>query len=391
MVMEEDTEVSGLTLRNRDGRKDCLKINGCGNVKMEKVESENVKMNNGWFMNICGKRQGSNNREESELLFSILSSSFDNITCEDESAGVIDVEKMIGNVEFSNCSFRGCSSGRKNGKMISLMRSKNMQMKQCLFDGKEERKKELNGEVDVCKWNGSVVDVKESTAEIKDTSFLCNFDGCFSIWGGNAEIEAGNISFNNPSIEGYPSLRRNIICSDSGILNVMSLKGGDGALPNTSMCILNEGCAFEGIASERDSSFFIPVLESVEAREETDKMKLTFKGMLLVPCNLSFSVVKRKGEEKEIEHYAFDSNGFLSEREAEGSATKDLLSGCGDEIEMSEHILFGNAESPSSTNPFILKYASETKGNGDGSIVEREKGSNSSLVLIVCTQLLNHF
>eukprot|EP00770_Monocercomonoides_exilis_P011165 MONOS_11113.1-p1 / transcript=MONOS_11113.1 / gene=MONOS_11113 / organism=Monocercomonoides_exilis_PA203 / gene_product=unspecified product / transcript_product=unspecified product / location=Mono_scaffold00539:43899-45725(-) / protein_length=608 / sequence_SO=supercontig / SO=protein_coding / is_pseudo=false len=157
----------------------------------------------------------------------------------------------------------------------------------------------------------------------------------------------------------------------------MSLKGGDGVLPNTSLWMLNEGCGFEGIVSERDSSFFIPVLESVETKEEASRMKLTFKGMLLVPCNLSFSLVKRKGEEKEIEKYDFDSNGFLSEKEAEGSVAKDLISGCGNEIEVSVHILFGVNDYPSSTNPFILKNSSVTPPKDDDKKTEGGNKNNN--------------
>ncbi|KAH7830473.1 uncharacterized protein MONOS_6591 [Monocercomonoides exilis] len=373
MIVEEDTEVNGLTLRNIEANKDCMKICGVANVKMEK----------GWMGRANGDEAEMKNRKENEFSFSILSSSFENITCVDESAGVVNVEEMEGNVEFSNCSFGGCSSRRKKGKMISLFMCRSIQMKQCLFDGKEERKRELNEEVDVCKWNGSVVEAKESTAEIKDTSFVNSFDGSLSIGGGNVEIEDGKFENNNPSIEGYPSLRRNIICSDSGTLNVMSLKGGDGALPNTSLWILNEGCAFEGIVSERDSSFFIPVLESVEAKEETDRMKLTFKGMLLVPCNLSFSIVKRKGEEKEIEKHDFDSNWFLSEREAEGSVAKDLISNCGNEIEVSVSVLFGNSNAPSSIDSFILKNANEPQTSGDERITEGGKEKSIWPIIVI--------
>ncbi|KAH7826349.1 uncharacterized protein MONOS_9472c2 [Monocercomonoides exilis] len=352
MIMEEDTEVSGLTLRNIEGRKDCMKISGAGNSRMD----------NGWIRRANGKNEEMKNREESEFSISILSSSFENITCVDESAGVIDVETIEGNVEFSNSSFG---------------------MKQCLFDGKEERKKELNEEADVCKWNGSVVEVKESSGVMRDTSFVNCSDGGLSVCGGNENIEKVEFVDNNPSIEGYPSLRRNVICSDSGTLNVMNLKGGDGWKDNSSLWMLNEGCSFEGIISERDSSFFIPVLESVEANEEANRMKLTFKAMLLVPCNLSFSIVKRKGEEIENEHYDFDSNGFLSEREAEGSVEKDLINSCGDETEVSVCILFGNAESSSSTQSFVLKNVSETKGNGNERIAEGGKKERTLWPIIV--------
>ncbi|KAH7832686.1 uncharacterized protein MONOS_14658 [Monocercomonoides exilis] len=112
-------------------------------------------------------------------------------------------------------------------------------------------------------------------------------------------------------------------------------------------------------------------------------MKLTFKGMLLVPCNLSFAVVKRKGEEKDIEKHNFDSNGFLSEREVEGCVAKDAISSCGNEMEVSVYILFGDAESPSSTNSFILKNASITPPKGDEILLKGEDKIEWSLVAFI--------
>ncbi|KAH7814839.1 uncharacterized protein MONOS_16127c1 [Monocercomonoides exilis] len=236
-------------------------------------------------------------------------------------------------------------------------------MDSCIFDGsvKERNEQYLNVEEEMCQWSGSVVDVVKSSVMMKVSTLSNSPDGGITMNGGELAVNDGRFENNSPSIEGYSSLRRNIICSDSGTLNVMSLKGGDGVKDNSSLWMLNEGCSFEGIVSEWDSSFFIPVLESVEAKEETNRMKLTFKGLLLIPCNLSFSVVKRKGEEKEIEKHDFDSNGFLSEREVEGSVAKDLISSCGNEMEVSVSVLFGNIEFPSSTHSFILKNASETE------------------------------
>eukprot|EP00770_Monocercomonoides_exilis_P014410 MONOS_14356.1-p1 / transcript=MONOS_14356.1 / gene=MONOS_14356 / organism=Monocercomonoides_exilis_PA203 / gene_product=unspecified product / transcript_product=unspecified product / location=Mono_scaffold00988:1314-9395(-) / protein_length=2693 / sequence_SO=supercontig / SO=protein_coding / is_pseudo=false len=311
-----------------------------------------------------------------------------NSVCGNES--VMKMEGAEKRMSVLNCSFAQCQGTNERGRMVEICECVDVLIGSCLFDGEEEGEeegKEVNEmrerDDEMCRWKGSLVGVVKSSVLMKDSTIMNSPDGGITMSGGSVLIEAGNFSSNNPSIEGYPSMRRNIICSDSGTLNVVSLKGGDGVLPNTSLWMLNEWCSFEGIVSERDSSFFIPVLESVEAKEETDRMKLTIKGMLLVPCNLSFSVVKRKGEEKEIEKHNFDSNGFLSEREVEGSVGKDLISNCGDEIEVSACILFGNAESPSSTQSFILKNASEAKQKDDEKIVEGGKEGKSYWLLIV--------
>ncbi|KAH7826709.1 uncharacterized protein MONOS_15505 [Monocercomonoides exilis] len=373
MIMEEDTEANGLTLRNIEGSKGCLKISEAGNSRMEK----------GWMGRANGDEAEMKNRKENEFSFSILSSSFENITCADESAGVVDVEGMEGNVEFSNCSFGGCSSRRKKGKMISLLMCKNIQMRLCLFDGKEERKKDLNEEVDVCKWNGSVVEVKESSGEIRDTSFVNCSDGGLSIWRGSVEIEKGEFMNNNPSIEKYPSARRNILCSDSGVLNVVSLKGGDGVLPNTSLWILNEGCEISGIVSERLSSFFIPELGIVEMEEMGAELLLRFKGKLLLPCNISFKIVKQVVDEDVVERYEFNEEGCVSENEVDGKVPIETINNAGEETEVSVSVLFGKKESPSSTESFILKNRSETQGKKDEKLVEGGKEGKSYWLLIV--------
>ncbi|KAH7824680.1 uncharacterized protein MONOS_12590 [Monocercomonoides exilis] len=224
--------------------------------------------------------------------------------------------------------------------------------------------------------------LSDSTSRLKDTIITNSSEGGISVDCGNVDITMGMFVNNTSSILQYTSARRNVVCTGSAMVDLVSLKGGDGWKDNSSLWMLNDVCSFEGIVYERDSSFFIPVLESVEAKEETDRMKLIFKGMLFIPCNMSFSVVKRKGEEKEIEHYDFDASGLMSEREVEGSGGKDLLSNCGNEIEVSVHVLFGNSESPSSTQSFVLKNASEAKGNGDERIVEGVKEGKSWAFII---------
>ncbi|KAH7821721.1 uncharacterized protein MONOS_2672 [Monocercomonoides exilis] len=309
----------------------------------------------------------------------------ENITVEGDEESLISCLSMRKTIQLANCTIGKVSSNTTKGKLMKLEDCTDVKMDNCIFDGsaKERNEQNLNDGEEMCRWDGSLVDVVKSSVLMKVTTISNSQDGGMTMSEGSIMIEKGEFINNNPSIEGYPSLRRNIICSDSGTLNVMSLKGGDGWERNTSLWMLNEGCSFEGIVSERDSSFFVQVLESVEAKESTDRMKLTFKGMLLVPCNLSFSVVIRKGEEKEIEKHDFDSNGFLSEREAEGSVVKDLINSCENEIEVSVCILFRNTESPSSTIPFILKNRSETQTNGDERIVEGGKEGKSIWPIIV--------
>eukprot|EP00770_Monocercomonoides_exilis_P013178 MONOS_13123.1-p1 / transcript=MONOS_13123.1 / gene=MONOS_13123 / organism=Monocercomonoides_exilis_PA203 / gene_product=unspecified product / transcript_product=unspecified product / location=Mono_scaffold00780:25487-27469(+) / protein_length=660 / sequence_SO=supercontig / SO=protein_coding / is_pseudo=false len=257
-------------------------------------------------------------------------------------------------------------------------------MESCVFEGNLEtgtKGNEISDEV--CKWNGSVVDLSKSEAVVRDTTICNSSKGGMSVSGGMIFIKDGRFENNNPSIEKYPSARRNIICSDSASLAISSLKGGDGVKDNSSLWILNEGCNLEGIVSERASSFFIPVLESVEAKEVGEEVEIVFKGKELLPCDLSFMVVKQMGEEKQIEKYEFDISGYVSETEVKGKLPKEMITEAGEGVEVSVCIQFGDGNNPSSTDSFILKNKSESKTNGEGKLVEGGKEGKSYLLLIV--------
>ncbi|KAH7832661.1 uncharacterized protein MONOS_3984 [Monocercomonoides exilis] len=355
----DEVSITNVKLELIESTTDVFEIGQCGSVVFNGVSADGVKLSEGCVIAINDLSSGT---------VSIGISSFNNCSRNSEGASVFSASSTSAQINLFNCSCSDCHSLSDKGSIMEINNAKDVSMQMCEFEGilsKESENERNNNFEEICEWNGSLVHSANSLLEMKYVTIMNASSGGLSVSASDVTIEKGEFLNNNPFIEKYPSLRRNIICSNSGALNVMSLKGGDGLERNTSLWILNDGCSFEGIVSERDSSFFIPVLESVEAKESTDRMKLIFKGMLLVPCNISFAVVKRKGEEKDIEKHDFDSNRFLSEREVEGSVGKDAISDCGNETEVSVCILFGDAESPSSTNSFILKNASITPPKGD--------------------------
>ncbi|KAH7826248.1 uncharacterized protein MONOS_17404 [Monocercomonoides exilis] len=321
----------------------------------------------------------------SSLVLSLALSSFTNISRLASRPSVVCATQPLAGLEMCNCSIRECISDCVKGSQVAIALAESALMDLCQFEGSmADNTEEINGVSNkICQWNGSVVDFSKSSVMIKDTTICNSSKGGMTVSGGNAIIEKGEFLNSNPSIANYPSLRRNIICSDSGTLNVMSLKGGDGWERNTSLWMLNYGCSFEGIISERASSFFIPVLESVEANEKGAEMEIVFKGKLLLPCNLSFMIVKQMGDEKQIEKYEFDESEYASETEVEGRLKREIIREAGDEEEVRVSILFGNAKNPSSTDSFILKNRSEPKANGDERIVEGGKEGKSYWLLIV--------
>ncbi|KAH7822157.1 uncharacterized protein MONOS_17703 [Monocercomonoides exilis] len=202
-------------------------------------------------------------------------------------------------------------------------------------------------------------------------------------------IEKGEFTENNPLVSGYPSMRRNVACSGSGTVNVVSLKGGDGVKDNSSLWMLNEGCSFEGIVSERASSFFIPVLESVEIEEAGNEMRLAFAGLLLLPCNLSFKVVSSIGDEEAIETKMFDEDGFVSEKEVEGLIAASTITGAGAEVEVKTAIEYWSSGKCGITSWWILKNITEQRKEYEVQTnLDKKEGSMWPVIVAVMSIIL---
>eukprot|EP00770_Monocercomonoides_exilis_P003861 MONOS_3841.1-p1 / transcript=MONOS_3841.1 / gene=MONOS_3841 / organism=Monocercomonoides_exilis_PA203 / gene_product=unspecified product / transcript_product=unspecified product / location=Mono_scaffold00094:111744-120762(+) / protein_length=2916 / sequence_SO=supercontig / SO=protein_coding / is_pseudo=false len=395
VCIKKSTEVNNLVVKNVEVEKDFVQISGNASVKMENLDVNGVEVRSGCFIAVNGGESKSLNEETSSASFSLSLSFIENITCVGEDASVIGIERFDSIAKLSNCSFARCQTRKTTGSIASLSFCKDIEIKGCLFDG--EKQIETDGphmsNVDpfICEWNGSLVDVVQSKSVISDTTFTNSDDGGLSARGGTMRIEKGEFVNNNPAIELYPSARRNILCSDSTKLDMASVKAGDGVLPDSSLWILNDGCELSGIASERPSALFIPVLHEVKSSPiSSGATNLTLFGELLLPCNLTLKLCFTSGDEEFIELHEINKDGFSSENEIQTVATSSQLENVREETEVSLCVLFGNADSPSSTQSFILKNRSEPEQKGDERIVEggNEKKSWWILVVIVMAIVL---
>ncbi|KAH7832045.1 uncharacterized protein MONOS_401 [Monocercomonoides exilis] len=306
----------------------------------------------------------------------------ENITIERNEESLISCLSMKKTIQLANCTMGGVSSKTTKGKLMKLEDCTDVKMDCCVFDGssKERNEKNLSTKEDICRWDGSVVDVVKSSLIMKVSTLSNSPDGGVTMSGGNVIIEKGEFMNNNPFIEVYPSLRRNVICSDSGTLNVISLKGGDGLERNTSLWMLNDGCTLDGIAGERLSPFFIPKLEEASVNENGSNIVVKFKGELFLPCDLSFRLIFKTGDVELVETYPFEEDSFVSEAEVIGPIPSANISTIEDETEISVMILFGKRLS--ATSPQILKNKTQSK-TGNEKVVEGGKEGKSYWVLIV--------
>ncbi|KAH7824028.1 uncharacterized protein MONOS_9274 [Monocercomonoides exilis] len=165
---------------------------------------------------------------------------------------------------------------------------------------------------------GCIISIDSSTSVtnyslvMKDVIISDASSGGLSASAGKVTIEKGEFLSNNTYIEKYPSLHRNIICSDFASLTISSLKGGDGVKDNSSFWHLNDGCTFDGIAGERASPFFIPKLEDL--REiVNDTVKKDPKAFEMITMEMSpedqWRRAEREAEKKNEERIKKRMNG----------------------------------------------------------------------------------
>ncbi|KAH7827840.1 uncharacterized protein MONOS_13047 [Monocercomonoides exilis] len=307
-----------------------------------------------------------------------------------KGGSTMKIEGAEEDVSVLNCSFEKCTNSKDKGSMVQIREGRAVRIEACVFDGEGngEGRVKTNGKMnrkEICGWNGSLIDAENSYVEMRETTIKNSKAGGLWMSGGNVKIEKGEFENNNPSVEGYPSVRRNVICTGNGEFDVVSVKGGDGLKDNTSLWILDEGCQLGGIAAERASPFFIPVLEDVKnTTQPSGELELIIHGKLLLPCDLSVKISMKNGDEEEIVRKGIDEEGYVSENEIHSIISCSELEKVRDETEVSVCILFGKVDSPSSTESFILKNGSETHSSGDEKLVEGGKVGKSYWLLIVC-------
>ncbi|KAH7830409.1 uncharacterized protein MONOS_12668 [Monocercomonoides exilis] len=378
-----------------------------GEMNVKELDVVDVRIENGPAVNMLREGGNENNgmlpdekrRKQlrgDEKRMDVMLSKFSNISRTSEGACGVECEGGEGEIVLQNCSFAGCESRSTRGIEASFDKCTSLSLDSCMFVGAiegNEQTKEKEGfeREEICRWNGSVVDVEESVVSMKDVSVSNSSLGGLTVKGGSVQIYAGYFWNNGPRFAGYSSLRRNVMCSGDGEMNVMSLKGGDGAKDNSSMWIQSDECKMWGIVDERPSVFFIPILEGVEAEEKDGKIVFLFKGALLIPCNLSFEVISNAAGVDSIVKCEFLEEGFVDENETIGLVGVHEIGWGMEEAEISVGITFGDLLKSHSTSHVIVKNKTELQQNADVNIVkggEKEKTLWPIIVIVLVVTLL---
>ncbi|KAH7823289.1 uncharacterized protein MONOS_785 [Monocercomonoides exilis] len=239
-------------------------------------------------------------------------------------------EVSVDSIIISSCNMSQSKSFKSLGSMLYVSSCNSVALTsnvitetQQAFSNLESstnKNADLKGD-QLCKWNTSFLHFSKSVVNIRDTT-ISDTSGALSVFGGSVTLEKSEFYNNAPFIDGYTGIKRNILCSNMGTVNIDSLKGGDGVKDNSSLWILSDNCTLEGIIKERSSPLFIPKLDELNIDASKEDVQLQFIGSDFVPCNFSFQVVMTVNGQAEVLNFDFES--ILSESEAIGNVPMSL-------------------------------------------------------------------
>ncbi|KAK2941279.1 hypothetical protein BLNAU_23815 [Blattamonas nauphoetae] len=172
---------------------------------------------------------------------------------------------------------------------------------------------------DLCSWTTGVIELVNSTSDISFCSFTNLKQGAIVQRGGFLYLHSVFFQSDGPINDDFPSARRNVMCSEDGVLMIGGLKGDGRSHLFPGSGLSTEAC----YGSKVIPTIPIPFLDTSRSRVTRDrktgncKMKLVGSGF--VPCGLKVEVqaLLDDGRSEESATLAVDTSTALSFTETE--------------------------------------------------------------------------
>ncbi|KAK2944725.1 hypothetical protein BLNAU_20361 [Blattamonas nauphoetae] len=202
-------------------------------------------------------------------------------------------EGTIRNMDISGCS---------GSTLITANDGDELSIRNCIFTSltpssvfSEAKTPEL------CGWETSLIEITNSSADFHQTEFTSIHLGALSVSDSIMTMTGCIFSENTPSNQQWPSLRRNIKCSN-GTIKITGIGRGDGMSPPHHW-ILADDCAVTKESENLPAPLFVPTLVANESKSILDKKLKQYSvnvvGTTMIPCKLKLEV---------FEHNATKSN-----------------------------------------------------------------------------------
>ncbi|KAK2958304.1 hypothetical protein BLNAU_6791 [Blattamonas nauphoetae] len=200
----------------------------------------------------------------------------------------------------------------------------------------------------LCLSTGGFVQLVNTTASIHSSEFSHFSQGALSTSNSTTTIISSTFENNVGGNSSFPSLRRNIHCSEGKII-ISSVNGGDGSHDQPSAWITqSEDCQFESSLITSEAVYFIPTLDTETSKTSFNKKAGLFSivvgGSLLIPCGLkmeAFSVVDSQAKSTKLIDLSTSPTTSWNETDLSLSLTKSLLTSLGEDLEWRLRLVFG--------------------------------------------------
>ncbi|KAK2944315.1 hypothetical protein BLNAU_20760 [Blattamonas nauphoetae] len=221
------------------------------------------------------------------------------------SARVKDI--ALSHISFSSAPFlfsslESCSLSNvsitdfSSGALIEGTDVKSLDIESSRFSRPTKIKPEPNEEMsDICWWKDSHITLDNCSSAFHSVEMKHLPQGAVSIVGGELTLTSCTFIDNSPSNADFPSLCRNVLCSD-GKVSIETIGGGDG-LSSPHHWISTNDCSVEKEDKILPAPFFVPTLSSSKSTSKFDTTQemyeIVLKGETLIPCGLSLEVFER--------------------------------------------------------------------------------------------------
>ncbi|KAK2953421.1 hypothetical protein BLNAU_11707 [Blattamonas nauphoetae] len=151
----------------------------------------------------------------------------------------------------------------------------------------------------LCHWETGLLLLTNSTSTVDGAKLTHLSCGGVNMKNGSLTLISPTFSNNSPGNPSFPSLRRNIHCSEGGMIEIDGTMNGDGSKDSPSAWISSDNCTITGKEEVARAPMFIPSLNTDETsvKQTSDKIGIWLVGTLLIPCGLGVEV--REWDEKE--------------------------------------------------------------------------------------------
>ncbi|KAK2949921.1 hypothetical protein BLNAU_15150 [Blattamonas nauphoetae] len=245
-----------------------------------------------------------------------------------------------------------------------------MTIKSCAFTNISKPTSYVNSDsMGLCEWETGLVSLTNCSTSIESTEFTGVAEGVAVQRGGwlslTSVMMSGNgiweetvLANNNRVSSSFPSLRHNIRCSDNGLIEIGSLRGGDG-IDTPSAWISARDCEVTANEALSRSPFFVPTLSSSSTSKLNAKktgFEVSIEGTTLIPCSLFLEVFERKKDGKEGKMVRIglseDSTVSFNETQIELDLPLSSVSGLDKNVEWFGRLVFGEDER---TTSFVIR------------------------------------